>query len=62
MRKIILFILINLLFVFSLKAQQILINEIQSANANTIADEDGSNSDWIELFNTSTTNSVNLLG
>ncbi|MEI6820320.1 MAG: lamin tail domain-containing protein [Bacteroidota bacterium] len=61
MRKIYLFILLNLLFVITTKAQ-VVINEVQSANANTIADESGSYSDWIELYNTSTTTSVNLLG
>ena len=61
MRKIFLFLLVNLLLVFALKAQ-VVINEVQSANATTITDEDASNSDWIELYNTSTTNSVNLLG
>ena len=61
MKKIFLFILINLFFVFTTKAQ-VLINEVQSANASTIADENGSYSDWIELYNSSPTTSVNLLG
>jgi len=38
---------------------QIVINELQSANTNTIADEDGEYSDWIELYN-SGNSSVNL--
>lgn len=33
------------------RAQQILINELMSANIATIADEDGNYSDWIELYN-----------
>jgi hypothetical protein len=32
-------------------AQGIVINEVMSANSNSIADEDGSHSDWIELYN-----------
>ncbi|PKP53948.1 MAG: hypothetical protein CVT92_01945 [Bacteroidetes bacterium HGW-Bacteroidetes-1] len=33
--------------------QNLLINEIMSSNSSTIADEDGDNSDWIELHNIS---------
>jgi autotransporter-associated beta strand protein len=40
---------------------QIVINEIQSSNDQTITDEDGDASDWIELHNPST-NPVNLDG
>ena len=32
-------------------AQGMAINEIQSANSKTIADEDGDYPDWIELYN-----------
>ena len=61
MRKIFLFILINLLLGLTTKAQVVL-NEIQAENATTIYnDVDSSNSDWIELYNKGTA-SVNLLG
>jgi hypothetical protein len=39
----------------------IVINEVQSANDATILDEDGDASDWIELYNSGSTN-VNLEG
>jgi len=32
---------------------QVVINEVQTANVNTIVDEYGKNDDWIELYNTS---------
>jgi len=61
MKKIVLFILVNLLLVISTKAQVVL-NEIQAENASTIYDDvDSSNSDWIELYNKGTV-SVNLQG
>lgn len=40
---------------------QIVINEIMSSNSNTIADNDGDYSDWIELYNAGTS-SINLNG
>ncbi len=40
---------------------QVVINEIMSSNGNTIEDEDGDTSDWIELYN-SEDESVNLEG
>ena len=36
-----------------LKSEQVVINEIMSANASTVADEDGDYTDWIELYNVS---------
>lgn len=44
-----------------IKAQQVLINEVMSSNASTIADEDGEYSDWIELYNTQDS-TINLNG
>src|SRR5690606_26571293 len=42
-------------------AQQVWINELMSSNANSITDEDGDYSDWIELYNGSDVE-VNLVG
>lgn len=39
-------------FAFS---QELLINEVQNNNFNTFEDEDGDNSDWIELYNNGST-------
>src|SRR5437762_2803680 len=39
-------------FAIEIKAQ-VVINEVQSSNINTIIDEFGEYSDWIELYNTS---------
>lgn len=50
-RKIEIFILVLFVFTISAFSQNIVINETQSANLNTIADEDGEYSDWIELYN-----------
>ena len=38
---------------YSLHAQThtVVVNEIMASNSNTIADEDGDFSDWIELYN-----------
>ncbi len=38
-----------------LSAQTILINEVMSSNAGSVADDDGDFSDWIELYNNGTT-------
>jgi hypothetical protein len=40
-------------------AQSVSINEIMTSNVNTIRDEDGDSSDWVELFN-NTSSPVNL--
>jgi hypothetical protein len=45
----------------TVSAQGMVINEIQSANSKTIADEDGDHPDWIELYNAGTT-AVDLAG
>lgn len=45
----------------SVQAQDVVINEVMSSNGFTIEDEDGDFSDWIELFNISTTE-INLAG
>ena len=41
-------------------AQYIKINEVVSSNSKGITDEDGDTSDWIELYNTSSTVAVNM--
>src|SRR6478609_8506883 len=63
MKKNILFLFIVFTLIGSLTSfgQNIVINEFQSSNSVTIADEDGDYSDWIELYNTGTI-SVNLSG
>jgi hypothetical protein len=43
------------------QAQSVLINEYMSANFTTIADEDGEYSDWLELFNSSSS-PIDLFG
>lgn len=53
-------LLLSLIFASSIGAQ-VVINEVQSSNANTIFDEDGDANDWIELYNTGES-SVNLSG
>src|SRR5256885_5762325 len=52
--------LLPLCFVSACSAQ-IVISEFMADNKNTLADVDGDFSDWIEIYNTSTTN-VNLAG
>lgn len=58
-----LFLLLGLTYLmpFSSANAQILINEFMSSNNNTLFDEDGESSDWIEIFNTSGA-SVSLMG
>ena len=51
-RKIIL-TAINLLIIHSAAHSQIIINEIQAKNIDTIQDVDGDYSDWIEFYNAS---------
>jgi hypothetical protein len=41
---------------------QVVLNEIQASNTTTIADEDGDFEDWIELYNTSTSDTISLSG
>jgi hypothetical protein len=56
MIKYILLVSISITLFFShLNAQQLYINELMSSNSSTIEDEDGDNSDWIELFNSEDT-------
>jgi hypothetical protein len=55
-----------LFFVFfgintTILAQSVYINEVMSSNSDTIEDDDGDTSDWIELYNTGT-ETVNLTG
>ena len=45
------FLLVSLLLPAVLVAQQVRINEFMSSNQTSIADEDGSREDWIELHN-----------
>ncbi|MBK7174019.1 MAG: CotH kinase family protein [Bacteroidales bacterium] len=50
----ILFTLLSLLLILQLSvSSQVLINEIQTSNKSTLADEDGDYEDWIELYNAS---------
>lgn len=47
-----LFLLLPLLFLFSpAGAQQLHLNEVMSANATVIADEDGDYENWVEIYN-----------
>ena len=52
------------LFLFLLSStaafSQVVINEVCAINGNGIVDEDGDNSDWIELYNKGT-NAINIL-
>ena len=59
--SILLVILFSNPALLSIRAQDIVINEVMAANNSTIADEDGDFEDWIELFNRGD-QSVNLLG
>lgn len=43
--------LLLLVFASSLSAQSLIINEVMASNKTTIYDEDGDESDWIELYN-----------
>jgi len=63
MRKFIYFIALLIMFSLpvTIRAQGLVINEIMSANASTITDEDGDYSDWIELYN-GTNDAINLAG
>lgn len=58
MKKIILFYLLFSSLSFS---QDLRINEVMSSNFQTLLDDDGDESDWIELVNTSS-NTINLNG
>lgn len=62
MKNLILFFLSILLFLNTLQSQTIRISEISNSNANIFADEEGNYNDWIELFNSSATDSVSMLG
>ncbi len=59
--KLVLIYCFFLFCVISNYAQHLVINEIQSSNATTIADEDGDYEDWIELYN-GTDTAINLAG
>lgn len=48
-------------FGFSLFANSVVINELMSSNATTIADDDGDYEDWIELYNAGS-EAINLSG
>lgn len=54
-------LLISMIMVLYTKSQHLVINEIMSSNATTIADEDGDYEDWIELYN-GTDSVINLTG
>src|SRR6185369_14980642 len=53
--------LLSLLFCVAIAPAQVVISEFMADNKTTLADEEGSYSDWIELYNTNIT-SVNLNG
>ncbi len=53
MRQILILILLSL-YLIPAQTQDILINEVMTSNAFTIADEDGEYNDWFELYNSST--------
>ena len=52
-------VLFSLILAFFLTAEQvsaqIVINEVQASNSETIEDVDGDSSDWVELLNVSAT-------
>jgi len=51
-KKFFVFLLLILgISVLKTTAQDIVINEVEGANTSVIKDEDGSSSDWIELYN-----------
>ena len=54
------FLILSLILASPLRAQ-VVINEVQASNSDTIFDEDGDANDWIELYNTGNS-SVNLSG
>ncbi len=54
-------LLFTLLFSIPLFAQNIVINEVQSSNVNTLEDEEGDYPDWIEFYNP-TEETVDLTG
>ena len=48
-----LFLILLILFFNLAYTQEVVINEIMSANGNTIMDDFGDYSDWVELYNSS---------
>lgn len=57
-------LLVLLLFIITIQdtfAQNIIINELMSNNQNFLLDEDGDDSDWIEIYNNSSSD-INLQG
>lgn len=60
-RIAILILLLNLIFTPMTAAQGVVINEVMTSNVRTILDEEGSSSDWIEIYNGSDA-AVNLAG
>jgi len=61
MKNIICLIATITIFITYSQAQNLVINEVQSSNRNTIQDEDGDYSDWFELYNSDTID-INLSG
>lgn len=59
--KKITFLLFLLLTFFSLRAQNVVINEVITSNSTVITDDDGSYEDWVELYNTGA-EAINLEG
>ncbi len=57
--KKVLFLSLYLLYSFTCFSQLVVINEFMASNDNFLLDEDGDNSDWIELYNT-TSSPINL--
>ena len=54
-----LYVVLSVVFACHLSGQNLLLNEIMSSNATTLADEDNDYPDWIELYN-SGSQSINL--
>jgi len=60
MRARLLLTLLLFFFITNANSQTVVINEFMAKNSNTIQDEDGDYSDWIELYNTGNS-TINLL-
>ena len=54
-------VLLLCVFISTFSWSQVFVNEASNANGTTLVQSDGSNPDWIELFNSSTSN-INLGG
>ena len=50
------FVLLLCVFISTISWSQVFVNEASNANGTTLVQSDGSSPDWIELFNSGTTN------